>query len=74
MDTKIKPFVIDTEEELYEKYTKIYEQLKEDEYTIPMAEAEGLLKKLSLIESKAKEFSVISSNEEICGINLFKKI
>jgi hypothetical protein len=67
MEKKKISFTIDTEEELKEKYQKIYNQLKADEYTIPMAESSGLLQKLNLIEKKAKHFGVISPNEYIEG-------
>jgi hypothetical protein len=67
MESKSKDLIIDTEEELYSNFNKIYQKLKEDEYCINMSDAPSLLKNLNLIESKAKEFSVISPNEEVDG-------
>ena len=67
MEKKSTTFTVDSEEDLFEKYKIIYNKLRDDEYSIPMTEAPGLLRKLTLIEAKAKCFGVISPNEEVEG-------
>lgn len=70
MESPPKELIIDTEEELISSYISIYNKLKEDEYTIPQPEAAQMIKDLTLIESKAKEYGIISPNEEVEGKSL----
>lgn len=67
MEKKSTTIVIDTEEELLKHYAKIYQKFKTDEYSIAMKDAPALLQNLTLIEAKAKEYGLISPNEDVWG-------
>lgn len=67
MEKKSSSIAIDTEEELLEHFSKIYTKCKNEEYSIAMKDAENLLKKLTLVEAKAREYGLISPNEEVSG-------
>ena len=58
---------IETEEELYTEFNKIFLEFINNDFETPSENAKQILKDLVLCEQKAKEYSVISPNEDLEG-------
>lgn len=71
---KDKSWNIESEEDLYVKFRQMYDQLWKDNFFIDQKDSNEVLKKLSLIEQRAREFGVVSPNEEIEGRYLRKTL
>ena len=71
METK-QALIINSEEELFTAFNKLYKELNEEDFYIDKDHANDLLAKLNIIEKKAKEYGVVSSNESLKGIYFCK--
>lgn len=66
-----KNWNIENEEDLYVKFKEIYEKLWKDNFFIEQKESIQMLKRLSVVEMKAREYGVVSPNEEIEGFIIY---